>query len=111
MCSVFGDCKGELGTGSILGTIISAGSFLIGGTCRGSDVGLRFFCPGLTVPGVTDFLGGIRTFLKLLVVDGGDNIGGVVTLLYILLDGCTELSLLGTTKLLVETFGFDWITG
>lgn len=62
------------------------------------------------VPGVTDFFGGILIFRKLLVVDGGESMGGVVT--FTLVDnGGIEFSVFGTTKLLAPVIRLFCITG
>jgi len=94
--------------GSSLGTITESFSIF---TFTSGWFGLRFFWLGLTVPGVTDLLG-LRIFLRLLVVEGGDNMGAAIFELKTLCTGdWITLSVLGTMKEFVAACGFGWITG
>ena len=102
---------GELqASGSCLGTTGASRSVLM---VAEGWFGLRFFWLGLTVPGVTDLLGRLIN-LRLLVVEGGDNIGVVVVfeLKTLCIGDWITLSVLGTMNaLLVDACWVGWITG
>jgi len=131
--STFGDRTGSSLTGVVAGrtgsdfTVWGGGEFIAVGSslgtsndCSGSDFmfacvwfGLSVFWLGLTV------LLGRRIFLRLLVVEFGDNIGVVIfelSLITLCTGDWTTLSVLGNANPLVtagavDTCRFCWITG